>query len=149
MTFVCWGLLNGVYFLPYILTDKLTRYKEVVAKGRLLPTGKEFLQLLLTFNLITLTRIFFRAPNMTVVKGLITKIFSSSILATPLKLVVTNVAICLPMLAFEWIQREKDYVLQISTKYPAMRLAGYVTVVFLIYWLHKRQNTSEYYYFKF
>lgn len=149
MTFVCWGLLNGIYFLPYILTDKLTRYKDVVAKGRLLPSGKEFLQLMLTFNLITLTRIFFRAPNMTVVKGLITKIFSASILAVPLKLVVTNVAICLPMLAFEWIQREKEYVLQISTKYPAVRIAGYITVIFLIYWLHKRQNTSEYYYFKF
>jgi D-alanyl-lipoteichoic acid acyltransferase DltB (MBOAT superfamily) len=149
MTFVCWGLLNGIYFLPYILTDKLTRYKDVVASGRLFPSGKEFLQLLLTFNLITLTRIFFRAPNMTVVKGLVVKIFSASILAVPMALVVKNVLICLPMLAFEWVQREKAYVLELSKTNIYIRIAGYVAVVVLIYIFHKRQNLSEYYYFKF
>lgn len=149
MTFVCWGLLNGIYFLPYILTDKLTRYKDVVASGRLFPSGKEFLQLLLTFNLITLTRIFFRAPNMTVVKGLVVKIFSASIIAVPMALVVKNVLICLPMLAFEWVQREKAYVLELSKTNIYIRIAGYVAVVVLIYIFHKRQNLSEYYYFKF
>jgi D-alanyl-lipoteichoic acid acyltransferase DltB (MBOAT superfamily) len=149
MTFVCWGLLNGIYFLPYILTGKLTRYKDVVASGRLFPSGKEFLQLLLTFNLITLTRIFFRAPNMTVVKGLVVKIFSASILAVPMALVVKNVLICLPMLAFEWVQREKAYVLELSKTNIYIRIAGYVAVVVLIYIFHKRQNLSEYYYFKF
>ncbi len=149
MTFVCWGLLNGIYFLPYILTDKLTRYKDVVAKGKLFPSGKEFMQLLLTFNLVTLTRIFFRAKDMTVAKGLIVKIFSFSLFAMPLMLVVKNVAICLPMLAFEWIQREKTYVLEISKKNIYIRVAGYIGIILLIYLLHKRQNTSEYYYFKF
>jgi alginate O-acetyltransferase complex protein AlgI len=148
-TFVCWGLLNGVYFLPYILANKLTRYKDVVARGKLFPSGKEFLQMLLTFNLISLTRIFFRAPNMTVAKGLVVKIFSAGILAVPMMLVVKNVAICLPMLAFEWIQREKDYFLKLSKNNIYIRVAGYIVVIALIYFLRKRQNTSEYYYFKF
>ncbi|MCF8450056.1 MAG: hypothetical protein K9G49_09330 [Taibaiella sp.] len=149
MTFICWGLLNGLYFIPYILTGTLTRYKDVVAKGRLFPSLKELLQMSLTFFLMTLTRIFFRAPNMTVAKGIAMRIFSSSIIAAPIALVVKSVAICIPMIAFEWIQREKLFVLQISRKHMAVRIAGYIVVVILIYLLHKKQNMSEYYYFKF
>lgn len=149
MTFVCWGLLNGLYFIPYILTDKLTRYKDVVAAGRLFPTGKEALQLVLTFLLMTTTRIFFRAPNMTVVKGLAAKIFSAGIVAAPLMLVVRNVAWCLPMIAFEWIQRERPYVLEVSRKHLALRMVAYAVVIVLIYQYRAKINASEYYYFKF
>lgn len=149
MTFVCWGLLNGLYFIPYILTDSLTRYKDVVAKGRLFPSLKELLQMTLTFFLMTLTRIFFRSPNMTVANGITVRIFSSSILAAPLALVVKSVAICLPMIAFEWMQREKEYVLQLSKTNIYIRIAGYIAVIVLIYLFHKKQNASEYYYFKF
>lgn len=149
MTFVCWGLLNGLYFIPYILTDKLTRYKDVVAAGRLFPSAKEAAQLVLTFLLMTTTRIFFRAPNMTVVKGLAAKIFSVGIVAAPLMLVVRNVAWCLPMLAFEWIQRERPYVLEVSKKHMAMRMVAYAVVIVLIYQFRAKINISEYYYFKF
>ncbi len=149
MTFVCWGLLNGLYFIPYILTDKLTRYKDVVAAGRSFPTAKEAAQLVLTFLLMTTTRIFFRAPNMTVVKGLAAKIFSVGIVAAPLMLVVRNVAWCLPMLAFEWIQRERPYVLEVSKKHMAMRMVAYAVVIVLIYQFRAKVNISEYYYFKF
>lgn len=149
MTFVCWGLLNGLYFIPYILTDKLTRYKDVVAAGRLFPTAKEALQLVVTFLLMTTTRIFFRAPNMTVVKGLAAKIFSAGIVAAPLMLVVRNVAWCLPMIAFEWIQRERPYVLEVSRKHLALRMVAYAVVIVLIYQYRAKINASEYYYFKF
>jgi D-alanyl-lipoteichoic acid acyltransferase DltB (MBOAT superfamily) len=149
MTFVCWGLLNGLYFIPYILTDKLTRYKDVVAAGRLFPTAKQALQLVVTFLLMTTTRIFFRAPNMTVVKGLAAKIFSVGIVAAPLMLVVRNVAWCLPMIAFEWIQRERPYVLEVSKKHLALRMVAYAIVIVLIYQYRAKINASEYYYFKF
>jgi len=149
MTFVCWGLLNGIYFIPYILTDSLTRYKDAPAAGRLLPPVKVAGQIAFTFLLTTLSRIFFRAPDMTVAKGLIHKIFSASFLRLPLKMVYTKVAMFIPLLAFEWVQREKDYVLQLSKKHMWVRVAGYIIVVILICLLYKKQNASEYYYFKF
>ncbi len=149
MTFVCWGLLNGIYFLPYILSDKLARYKDVVAAGRLFPTGKEAMQLALTFFLVTLTRIFFRAPDMTVVKGLIVKIFSPAFFEAPMTLVVQKVAWCIPMLMFEWVQREKKYVLEIGKNNMLVRVAGYVVIGVLVYELRAKVNASEYYYFKF
>ncbi|GAA4463049.1 MBOAT family protein [Nemorincola caseinilytica] len=149
MTFVCWGLLNGIYFIPYILTDSMTRYKDIAGAGRLLPSLKETGQIAFTFLLTTLSRIFFRAPNMTVVNGLVTKIFSVSIFAAPIKIVWTKVIMFVPMLAFEWVQREKLYVLQLSRTNAYIRVAGYLAVIVLTWLLHKEQNASEYYYFKF
>lgn len=149
MTFVCWGLLNGIYFIPYILTDSMTRYKDIAAAGRLIPSPKVAGQIAFTFLLTTLSRIFFHAKDMTVVKGLIGKIFSASIVKAPLQMVWTKVIMFVPVLAFEWVQREKLYVLQLSKNSFALRLAGYIGVVVLICLLYKKQNASEYYYFKF
>lgn len=149
MTFVCWGLLNGIYFIPYILTDTMTRHKEIAGAGKLLPSVKEALQIAFTFLLTTLSRIFFRAPDMTVVKGLVTKIFSASMLVAPLQMVWLKVVMFVPVLGFEWVQREKLYVLQLSQKNVYIRIAGYILVIILIWKLHKTMNASEYYYFKF
>jgi Predicted membrane protein involved in D-alanine export len=55
-TFVAWGILNAVYFLPLVLIKKNRRYKqESIAlnsskeKGRLLPSLLEILQMGITF----------------------------------------------------------------------------------------------------
>jgi hypothetical protein len=64
-------------------------------------------------------------------------------------LVVRNVAWCLPMIAFEWIQRERPYVLEVSKKHLALRMVAYAIVIVLIYQYRAKINASEYYYFKF
>ncbi len=148
-TFICWGLLNGLYFVPYILTDTLTRYKEPVAKGKILPSFKELLQMLLTFNLVTISRIFFRSPDIYVVRDFFQKIFSASLFSAPLPVVAQKVALCLPMLVIEWLQREKNYVLEVPMAKSYVRYAAYAIVIVSISFLHKQLNSSEYYYFKF
>jgi alginate O-acetyltransferase complex protein AlgI len=149
LTFICWGLLNGIYFLPYILTDTLTRYNDPPAKGRMLPGLKEALQIFLTFNLITISRVFFRSPDIFVVKDFFLKICSASFFEAPLPIAVKNIAWCLPMLIVEWIQREKKYVLDMQEKNISIRIIVYLAVATAIYFLYKKQNTAEYYYFKF
>ncbi|MES2702984.1 MAG: MBOAT family O-acyltransferase [Bacteroidota bacterium] len=164
ITFVCWGLLNGLYFIPYILTNTLTRYKEPVAAGRMLPTPKEFFQILLTFVLMTSTRIFFRSPDMAVSRVFIEKILSADLFVKPMELVVRNLYWGIPMLAVEWIQREKTFVLDagvpgfLKARLGAegteklktlLRLVVYLLVIFFIWKFHKAKNMTEYYYFKF
>ena len=148
-TFICWGLLNGIYFLPYILTDTLTRHNDPPAKGKLLPSFKELMQILLTFNLITISRVFFRAPDIFVVRDFFLKIFSPSLLSMPLPLIVRNVGWCLPMLAVEWVQRERRYVLEMPRLNIYIRALVYIGIITAIYFFCKKQNTTEYYYFKF
>ena len=149
VTFICWGLLNGIYFIPYILTDTLVRYNDPPAKGKWLPSAREVVQMFVTFNLITVSRVFFRSPNMDVVKAFFLKICSPGLFSMPLPLAIKNVAWCMPMLVFEWFQREKSYVLDFRERNFAVRIIVYIAVVTAIFYLYKKQNTSEYYYFKF
>ncbi len=148
-TFICWGLLNGIYFLPYIFMGNLVRYKTPPSPGKWLPTLKEFLQMLLTFNLVTISRVFFRSPNIDVVKSFFEKIFSLSLFAAPIPLVTQQLLWCLPMLIVEWVQREGTYVLDMKKQNIYLRFCVYIVIIVAIYFLYKKQNTTEYYYFKF
>jgi len=40
-TFIAWGALNAIYFLPLLLTQKNRNYLGVVAQGKYLPSLKE------------------------------------------------------------------------------------------------------------
>lgn len=53
-TFIIWGGLNAIYFLPLLVASKNRQNLEVVAMNRLLPSFKEFLQILITFLLLVL-----------------------------------------------------------------------------------------------
>ena len=148
-TFICWGLLNGLYFIPYILSGTLVRYKTPPSPGKILPTLKEFLQIILTFNLVTITRIFFRSPDIYVVKDFCVKIFSLSLFEAPLAIAAKNLLWCVPMLAFEWLQREKTYFLEFKNWNIFLRSFIYVAIIVAIWQLCPKMDSKEYYYFKF
>lgn len=48
-TFVAWGLLNGLYFIPLMLMGKNRKNMGVTSENRLLPTFRESIQMLSTF----------------------------------------------------------------------------------------------------
>ncbi|SVC13370.1 uncharacterized protein METZ01_LOCUS266224, partial [marine metagenome] len=59
-TFIIWGLLNAIYFLPLLLLNKNRNHLGVVAEGKLFPSLKELYSIFLTFILTVLAWIFFR-----------------------------------------------------------------------------------------
>ena len=59
-TFIFWGGLNALYFMPSLFFKSKIDYSEIVAKGHLFPKVKDFLMILTTFCLVTLAWIFFR-----------------------------------------------------------------------------------------
>lgn len=50
-TFIVWGALNAIYFLPLLLTNNNRNNLETVAQGKLLPSIKELSFMILTFGL--------------------------------------------------------------------------------------------------
>ena len=47
-TFIAWGFLNALYFLPLLLSNKNRDNIEIVASGRLFPSIKEAINILIT-----------------------------------------------------------------------------------------------------
>ncbi len=63
-TFIAWGAFHAILFLPLILLNQNRKYTNTVAESRLLPNIKEIFQMGLTFLLVVLGWVFFRAENL-------------------------------------------------------------------------------------
>ncbi|HAW21653.1 MAG TPA: membrane-bound O-acyltransferase family protein [Flavobacteriales bacterium] len=63
-TFIVWGALNALYFLPSVLLGSNRNNLDTVAQGKVLPGIKELFQMLLTFALTCVAWVFFRAENL-------------------------------------------------------------------------------------
>ncbi len=112
-TFIIWGLLNAIYFLPLLLTNKNRTHLGVVAEGRSLPTLKELGAMLLTFSLTVFAWIFFRAESVGQAFVFIKGIFSPSIFSIPDIVSRSDFKQLFLLLAFfigiEWWGRSHNY----------------------------------------
>lgn len=117
-TFIAWGAANGILLIMLLLRDKHHTMKGTVAEGRMFPTLKETIQMLLTFILTCFVWTFFRAESMTQVGEVFSTIFSPSLFQFSVPgslrdLVFASSGIGV-MLVLEWIARERQYGLQLD-----------------------------------
>ena len=76
-TFIFWGGFHALAFIPVFLMGRNAIYKDsVVAENTMLPSLTELGQLLLTFGIVTFSRIFFRSESITDAFGYIDRIFT-------------------------------------------------------------------------
>lgn len=152
-TFIVWGTLHAIYFLPLLLTNKNRNNLEIVAQGNYLPTARELLQMLSTFTLTVFAWIIFRANDITHAFHYISEIFSASILEAP-KLTDSKEAIITMLLVFififiEWLGRESQFALEhlgLKWKRP-LRHALYYTIIIALFWYNGKEQ--QFIYFQF
>ncbi|MEN3324138.1 MBOAT family O-acyltransferase [Mariniflexile soesokkakense] len=76
-TFIFWGGFHALAFIPVFLMGRNTIYKDsVVGENTFFPTLTELGQVLLTFGIVTFSRIFFRSESITSAFGFINRIFT-------------------------------------------------------------------------
>jgi len=131
-TFIFWGLINAIYFLPLLILGKNRNHLNTVAQGKTLPNIKELSQMVTTFTISTLAWIFFRADSISQAFSYIGNIFSKTITATP----HANEAEILPfisiMVAVEWLQRDKEHALEKLEMNPVIRWVIYYALILII-----------------
>lgn len=150
-TFLIWGALNALYFLPLLLSNKNRINLDIVAQGKLLPTFAEFNRILLTFLLTLFAWIFFRAQSVTEAINIIGTIFSASFFEVPdisarAYLVLILIAI---FIMIEWIGREGQYAIEnVGSAFSRpVRWAVYYSLVFLIFLFAGQGQTFIYFQF--
>jgi len=152
-TFIVWGALNAVYFLPLLLTNKNRKNIEIVAKGKYLPTAKEIILMLITFSLTVFAWIFFRANNLQHAFQYISQIFSDSIFTFPSFYGATRslfiIVIILGFLLIEWVGRENEFALaKFGIKWhKPLRISFYYLIVFSIMWFGGKEQAFIYFQF--
>jgi D-alanyl-lipoteichoic acid acyltransferase DltB (MBOAT superfamily) len=144
-TFVVWGLLHALYFLPLLLGRKNRRYLDPIAEGRCLPTAGDFLRIATTFGLTSFAWVFFRAPDLDVALAYATSLVSPSLLDTPSNLAMLPVIALLA--AWEWRTRGSEHGLSISAWPLAARWAVYVGGAYLVLLYGARERPFVYFQF--
>jgi len=152
-TFIIWGALNAVYFLPLLLTKNNRNHIDIIAKGKNLPNYKDFFLMLSTFTMILFAWIFFRAENIEHAFSYISNIFSMSLFEFPTfvgirKSLITLILILI-FVVIEWMGRENQYAFEklTLTNNKTIRYAMYYAIVLVIVWLGG--DKQQFIYFQF
>ncbi len=138
-TFIVWGVLNAIYFLPLLLLRKNRKYLDVVAQGNYFPGIKELFRMATTFALVVIAWIFFRAESISHAFLYISGIFSSSIFAIPhfseMRNAFFTILFVIAFIIIEWFGREEQYALLILRKvdFSIVRYSVYYAVVVSIF----------------
>lgn len=82
-TFLFWGFLNATFYIPLVLLKKHRKNVDVVAEGKMLPSFRELLSMLLMFGFTTFSWIFFRAESIQQAFSYVSNIFSDSLFSVP------------------------------------------------------------------
>ncbi len=152
-TFIVWGLLNAIFIMPSIIFNTNRNNLDIVARGKYLPTFKEFISIVFTFALTVFAWIFFRANNVEHAFHYISKIFSDSIFTIPafweIRKAIPIMYITAGFMLIEWIGREDHYAIErIGIGwYKPIRWAMYYGIVLIIFYF--AGSKQQFIYFQF
>lgn len=151
-TFIVWGALNAVYFLPLLLTKNNRNHIDIVAKGRYLPSIRELLSILLTFGLTVVAWVFFRAENITHATTYIIDMFTdfNSYLSINVYWEYKKILLFITVfMTIEWFGREGQYALDSlgSTWKRPIRYLMYYAIMLAIFWYGGEEQ--QFIYFQF
>jgi alginate O-acetyltransferase complex protein AlgI len=129
-TYVVWGALNGLLFMPLLLGSKNRRYTDQVAEGRRLPGAGDALRMLSTFVAVTITWVFFRSASvggaLEYLHGIVRP---GNWGAWPSKATINSWWLCgalvAVMLGVEWVQRERVHGLDLQAQPALVRWSIY------------------------
>ncbi|MDR0798594.1 MAG: MBOAT family protein [Dysgonamonadaceae bacterium] len=149
-TFVLWGFLHGCYYIPLILRG--TMHKKRKLPPGILPSRPILIRIFSTFALVLLTNIIFRSASIAEAFAYYKGLVNASIVTMPVLQGNMNVFALLLfvfiMLIIEWLQRDKEFGLQIGDlPKRAWRWAIYYGIVLLI--VFYGTTNTEFIYFQF
>ncbi len=138
-TFIIWGMLNAIYFLPLLITNRNRKNLDIAAKGKIFPSIKEIISIFFTFSLTVFAWIFFRAESIGHSLNYISGIFSISIFEAPeilkeIRALITIIITCIFIL-IEWLGKEGEYAIQnLGCKWKRhFRYLAYYALIIVIF----------------
>jgi len=148
-TFIAWGFLNALYFLPLLLTNNNRNNLSIVAEKSAFPSLKECLQMGVTFLLTMFAWIFFRSESITQALSICKEIFSTSLLTMPSQRPLFMFLAIGLFIFIEWMGRRNRYALEtlLVQKHRVFRWAFYYALMISILLFAGKEQTFIYFQF--
>ena len=149
-TFIAWGALNAIYFLPLLLRNKNRVHLGAISTNYYFPSLKEAIKILITFVLTVLAWVFFRAENISHALDYITEIFSFSLFTRPEILPWEIMSLIAIFMSIEWFGRDGLYALDgLNTIKSSFVKVGISFLLIIITILYMSNTEQEFIYFQF
>ncbi|AGC77422.1 alginate O-acetylation protein [Nonlabens dokdonensis DSW-6] len=147
-TFVFWGFLHALFFIPILLLNRNRSNLNQVSENRILPSLKELSQMLMTFFLACVAWVFFRASNITEAFQYLQNIYEN--LSFNIQYLnierysVEMLLIIFIFICYEWFHRGKEH--PFYGKWKWLKIAS---VILLLLTLGVYSNHQDFIYFQF
>ena len=148
-TFVVWGLLHALYFLPLLLANQNRKHLKAIEGNFIFPGFREFIGMTSTFFLVVLAWVFFRAENVGMGFSYIAGIFNVSLFSMPEISVYKLIPPLAILISIEWINRHEAHGLT-AVNLPGstlLRWSGYYGLIFLITFYSSKPQAFIYFQF--
>jgi len=152
-TFLCWGALHALLFVPLVLTGRNRSFLDTVQTKWLFPSVKEGVLILFTYAMTTLAWVFFRADSVTDALLYYKGMLSSSMWSIPALFQQTEMKLILLLIIgfmiIEWSGRQQEYAIErFANRWPLpLRYAFYYVLAMIIFLFKGSQQ--DFIYFQF
>ena len=158
-TFIFWGALNAIYFIPLLLQQKNRQNVGSIIgydknKHTFYISIKEYGQMIVTFTLTVIAWVFFRADTVSEAFRFLNGMFTTSLFSLPSKglgvglQLSTVFSLIIFFLVIEWKSRFKVHPLQNLSFNRVIRWIIYTIILFLI-GMFAQSSEAAFIYFQF
>ncbi|MFN3968665.1 MBOAT family O-acyltransferase [Flavobacterium sp.] len=151
-TYILFGFLNGIYYIPLILKGTMNKKKKLAQTG-----FKEIVNMVKTFTLVMLTFVIFKATSITEAFDFYKHLGSKSLLQLP---ILNGVSLLyfgsilgyiLLMFMMEWNAKTNEHALEyFGTNQPKIvRWLGYCLLIVVIYYFSSAVSNQDFIYLQF
>ena len=145
-TFIVWGLYHALLSMVYVLFDIKTKNTTDMSMFFM----RNIPSILLTFLLVNIGWIIFRAPDLQSAIGYLSNMLTQELTFADFS-GITAILTSIICLAVEWVQRNREYTLDFGNSRlfasPCVRAIVYYTILIALFELSARQESFIYFQF--
>ena len=145
-TFIIWGLFHSILFLPSFIFKTNRKHKNsIIAQHAMLPTLNEFLQVVITFLLVTIGWVFFRSETIKDSIGYLISMISDISTFTHLSPKIGFYTLILILV--DWTQRYNERSLFFNFPKFLFKIFALICIVLIL--ISFKNDSQQFIYFDF
>ena len=145
-SFIFWGLFHSILFLPTFMFNKNRNYtSSIIAANTLLPSLKEFINVVTTFLLVTIGWVFFRSESIGDSFSYLTSMISNINIVTHLSPKISFYILVLVLV--DWTQRFDERNLFVT--FPKLIFKIFVIICVFLILINFKKESQQFIYFDF
>lgn len=145
-TFVFWGVINALLFIPLLLMNRNRKNTNIVGEVKMFPSLKEFVGMIITFSMVCITWVFFRSRNLGEAFDYLERMFDVSNFLPTVVRQKRMFPVLVLFIFIEWMSRRDEVVVIFKNKF---RYLFYFIFVFIVFYSMSNAEKTSFIYFQF